>query len=100
MSPPHQQENQFENLYFVSSIDKKEHNQNDSLEHDNPGERVVRKGSFKVLKPKVSTDSKSLRGDSKEREDFQNSYKHQNLSEFKEPLREMVTINCNNICER
>ena len=39
-------------------MEKKEH-LDDSLEVENQQEKVVRKGSFKVLKPKVSTDSKS-----------------------------------------
>ena len=30
----------------------------DSLEEDNPQEKVVKKGSFKVLKPKAHTASK------------------------------------------
>ena len=67
MSPPREQENEFDNLYFVSSIEKKEQMLTDSLPEENPIEKVVRKGSFKVIKPKVTTDSKSQREDSQEK---------------------------------
>jgi hypothetical protein len=58
MSPPREQENELDNLYFVASLDKKQQVLDDSLEEDNPQEKVVRKGSFKVLKPKIHTASK------------------------------------------
>ena len=37
---------------------EKKHVHDDSLEEENPQEKVGRKGSFKVLKPKVQTASK------------------------------------------
>ncbi len=40
-------------------MQKKDYLPNDSLEEENPQDRVVRKGSFKVLKPKASTASKN-----------------------------------------
>ena len=45
-------------MYFVASLDKKNNVLDDSLEEDNPQEKVVKKGSFKVLKPKAHTASK------------------------------------------
>ena len=57
MSSPKEQENEFDNFYFVSSMEKKPH-LDDSLDEENPQNRVVRKGSFKVLRPKSSTGSK------------------------------------------
>lgn len=59
MSPPREDENEFDNLYFVSSIEKKTQALvGEAIVNDDPGERVVRKGSFKVLRPKVRSDSK------------------------------------------
>jgi hypothetical protein len=92
MSPPREQENEFDNLYFVSSIEKKEAIFNESLPEENPIERVVRKGSFKVIKPKVSTDSKSQRDDSQEKAE-------QPKIETQAPLRELVVVNSNNCAE-
>jgi hypothetical protein len=59
MSPPREEDNEFDNLYFVSSIEKKAQAlMGEVVIDDDPGERVVRKGSFKVLRPKVRSDSK------------------------------------------
>ena len=41
-------------------MDKKSRALDDSLEQENPQDKVVRKGSFKVLKPKVHTAGKVI----------------------------------------
>lgn len=84
MSPPREQENELENLCFVAQLDRPQLNEcnvNEDLVPQNDREKVVRKGSFKTLRPKADSSSKSERSSNEK---------------SKEPLREMIVINSNN----
>lgn len=75
-------------------MQKKDYLPNDSLEEENPQDRVVRKGSFKVLKPKASTASKNS-SEEKSREDSLDFEKRNESINRKEPLKELILVQPN-----
>lgn len=81
----------------MGSIDKNHYHSDDSLEAENKGETVVRKGSFKVLKPKVASESKLKASDSKELQEERPSGSEKMTVDFKmEPLKEMYILDNEN----
>ena len=80
----------------MASLEKKPTPVDDSLEEeDNPQERVVRKGSFKVFKPKLHTAGKILSEESENREGGYRSEQKEDNKGYKEPLREIVLVDPN-----
>ncbi len=79
----------------MASLQKQERLLNDSLdEEESPQEKVVRRGSFKMLKPKISTASKQS-VDENAREESVSFEKKSENSVQKEPLKEHVYFDPN-----